>query len=328
MRIILLSLILFLFIISCKNVSVEDQFMQNPPKLLVLSPENNKVFDAGITQINVELSVSELSLGNQGNSSNKGFIQLVLDNNEVAKINTTSYLLTNLEPGGHTLAIDIMRLNENSYNVKQEINFSIPRPTPVIKSLDPKDGFVTKNSTVQVKLNADKFSFDKGDYTVLEINGIKHEMRQTPYTLVNLTPDEYVLDVELFDKNSKSLGVKKSAKFTVKGVPPTGPKGVPNFEIWWPKEDSNIKGSSTSLSLNLENFLIEDKKNVSNRLNYGHFLVWINDAKDPIELYSGSKTITGLLKGKNTIKVVMVQNDASPYYVERTVTFNGQTGLK
>lgn len=305
-------------------MSIEDQFQQTQPKLLVLDPQNNKLLDAGISQVNVALSVSDLSLTEEGNSSNKGLIRLVLDNNEIAKINTTNYLLTNLEPGDHHLIIDLVRPNGNSYNVMQEINFSISREAPVIKSLDPKKGFITNKSIVQVKLNVAQFSFDKGDYAVLDINGSRHEMNKSSFDL-NLTPGDYTLDVELFDKNRKSLDARKSTEFTVKGVPPTGPKGVPDFEIQWPQENSNVKGSLTALSLSLENFIIEDKKNVSNRLNYGHFLVWINNAKEPIEMYGASQTIKDLPSGKNTFKVVMVQNDGSSYYVEKKVTFNAQT---
>ncbi len=159
----ILLILALLIIISCKNINIEDQFQQTLPKLLVLNPQNNKIFDAGTTQINVEVSVSELSLTEEGNSSNKGNIKLVLDNNELAKINTTNYLLKNVEYGEHTLIIDIVRLNGNTYNIKQEINFTIPRETPIIKSLEPKNGFVTNQSKVQVKLTADKFSFEKGD---------------------------------------------------------------------------------------------------------------------------------------------------------------------
>lgn len=320
----LLLILALLIIISCKNVSVEDQFQQTLPKLLVLSPQNNKIFDPGTTQINVELSVSELSLTEEGNSSNKGIIKLILDNNEIAKINTTNYLLKNIEHGEHNLIIDIVRLNGNTYNVKQEINFTIPREIPVIKFLEPKTGFITNQSKVQVKLTADKFSFEKGDYAVLMISEARHEMKQNTYDL-NLTPAKYKLEASLFDKNGKDLNAKKTTEFTVKGIPPKGPKGIPNFQIWWPQENSNIKGDFMSLSLIMENFFIEDKTNVSNRLNYGHFLVWLNNATEPIKMYSGTKTIHNLLAGKNTIRVEMIHNDDSTYYVERTTTFNGQT---
>lgn len=318
-------LVLFLalvILVSCKsNVNdIKQQFESTVPTLQILSPIENQAFDAE-APINVDLLIADFSFDENSTDQNKGFVKLTLDGKETTILNQKTHTLKNLTPGTHTILFELFHSTNVSYDINKGVAFKVKPREAVLNIISPKNSFVTNKTSVDVKLSVENLDVNKEGYILLTLNNQVQTINGLEYKFTDLKPADYVLKAEPYRNDKSSAGPEKSISFKVEGTPPEGL----GFEIWWPREDSNIKGDILALSIKMSNNFRFGKPNENNnKPNEGHFHVYLNDAQKPIELYDATITLSNIISGKNKMTVEMVQNDHTAYYAKKTITFNGQ----
>lgn len=317
---VLLFLALVL-LVSCKsNVNdIKQQFESTVPTIQILSPIENQAFDAE-APIKIDLLLTDFSLDENSTEQNKGFIKLTLDNKETIILNQKIHTLTNLTPGTHTMLIELFHSTNVSYDLSKGVAFKVKPREAVLNILSPKNGFATNKTVVDVKLSIENLDVNKDGYILLTLNNQVQTINTLEHKFTDLKPADYTLKAEPYRNDKSSAGSERSISFKVEGTPPEGL----GFEIWWPREDSNIKGDIVALSIKMSNKFKIGNPNSKNQPDEGHFHVYLNDAQKPIEVYDATITLSNIISGKNKITVEMVQNDHTTYYAKKTITFNGQ----
>ncbi len=315
---IVLLITIIVFVLSCKP-SIKQQLQTSLPTLEILSPIDGQVFEPE-APINLEL-LTDIFFDENSTDINKGYVKLTLDDKNVILLTQKNYKFSNIKPGTHELLVELFHPTNISYDVSKEITFKLKPREAIINILSPKNNFITNKTSIDIKLSLENLDLKNEGYIVLTLNDQVNNINELEYKFTNLKPGDYNLRVKPYRNDRSSAGDEKSISFKIEGTPPEGL----NFDIWWPKENSNIEGDVTILRIIPSDNFLFGKENSSNKINEGHFHLFVNNSKNYIELVQPTFRLSDLSAGKNTIIVEMVNNDHTNYYLKKTVTFNAQT---
>lgn len=313
----IISLIVFT---SCQGPApVKTNQTRAEPRLLIVSPGDNDYFGAK-EEIKMNLGITDFNFS-------EGFVSVKIDDSTIINTTEKELNLGKQKPGKHMILVSLMHNDGSPYGIQQGVAINVKAAIPNIKIVSPKDqDKIINESQVTVQLSTNDFGEEAGNpgEIAITLDNATIYTSKTEYA-INLTSGMHTIKAELVKPDRSSYNASDTISFTAE-IPRqlANEASPPDFEVWYPKNGTNIKGDRLSLSLKLFNFTIGNI-NDTNQDGYGYFKVYIDNATEPISIDTASYTISGLSAGNHTMRVEMVQNDGTPYYVNKIVAFQAQT---
>jgi len=252
-----------------------------------------------------------------------GYVQLRVDEKDLQKLEVTEYELQDLAIGPHDIEVELFN-DDGTSLAKESKTVYVKTPAPSIKITQPEN----EVNTTKVTLVVETSNFGEGTTNPGSIEA------KVDGESVSLLDGKAELELEW---GSHEITVKLVAPngteytSTIKDIevkPLVTADGLPNFTLWYPREGTRIKGNLMAVSLRFTNFSI-GTPGAENRPNYGYMMFVIDDNRTIDEVtkatYTVRGTVRGLSKGNHTLKVKLLQNDGTPYGVEKSITFIAQT---
>lgn len=285
-------LLLFATLLLAAGCEIKDD---ENPTIRITAPSDGSLNDS--SSVLVMVDVNRFTLDgttypvddNQNSEPFKGHWHLYLDRFFVDDQFATSALLTNVDPGVHELAAELVNQN-HQYIHGTPVSFSlveIPADAPGIVITNPDDGGSLLSSSVDLEVAIEVLVLDTnlgganvdghGHYHVALNGGPSMEGASTTLTLTDLAPPttaeaEPTITVELVrnDHSSFTVPVLDQVQFTV-------PSTAPRVAISSPIEGATV-GSSLSLTFAFANFdpTIDFATAVAETNGQGHYHVLVD----------------------------------------------------
>ena len=251
-----------------------------------------------------------------------GYAIVSVDNIKSAHLRTLNYTIPNITDGYKIVSVELFYDDGSSTGVKDTTKVTVTSPDSKVKFIKPLDGDILNDTTVDVELSTESFgeqSTNKGELQLV-VDG-----KTTPVTgntaRLMLDWKEYDLTAQIVSDNV----TKARSTIHIRIKPESLTTGnEPNLSIWFPTEGFNVKGDLISVSVKLQNFNL-GTPGTERKANEG-YLRFVLDGEVRLDnVTKASKTLSGMTPGSHTLIVQLMQNDGTPYGVERRVTFNAQT---
>jgi len=265
------------------------------PRISIIAPDDGALNDSSSVLVQVEidrftLDPATFPVDDDTNSEAfKGHWHLYLDRFFVDDQFTTSALLTNVDPGVHELAAELVNQN-HQYIHGTPVSFSfveIPADAPGIVITNPDNGTSLFSSSVELSVELENLVLDtnlgsanvagRGHFHVAIDGGAAMEAATTSLTLTGLAPiskaaESATITVELVNNDHTSFTVPVLDQATV-SIPATAPR----LRIDSPIEGATV-GTALTLTFTTANFdaTIDFATAVAESNGQGHYHVLVD----------------------------------------------------
>lgn len=302
------------------------------PTIEITSPADGSVNDASSVLVTVDVDRFTLDPNvypiddTHSSVAFKGHWHLYLDRVFVDDEFTTSALLTNVEPGVHEIAAELVNQNHEYIHGTPVAfaNVEIPETAPGIVMDNPDDGASIRSSSVELSMTLENMVLDTalGSANVpghghihVAIDGEPAiEAASTEMTLTDLAPVDSTehartVTIELVQNDHSSFGTPVLDRVSL-----VVPADAPRLAVTDPAE-SAIVGTSLSLGFALANFeLFDFTTAIAESNGQGHYHVLVDGAEvvDDFDDTNSGTPFFLLTPGEHAIRLELRSNQHDP----------------
>ena len=300
------------------------------PTISIVSPVDGSVNDASSVLVTVDVDRFTLDPDvypiedNESSVAFRGHWHLYLDRFFVDDEFTTSALLTNVEPGEHEIAAELVNQN-HQYIHGTPVAFAyvaIPVTAPGLVLDDPDHGDTIRSSSVELAMTLENMVLDTnlgsaniaghGHIHVAVDGGPAIEVASTNATLTDIVP---VNSVELLPTITVELVQNDHSSFTTPVLDQAVvivPADAPRVAISEPAGSATV-GTSLELAFSIANFeLVDFATAIAESNGQGHYHVLV-DGAEVIDGFAASPTTSmQLAPGDHTVRFELRSNQHDP----------------
>ena len=300
------------------------------PTISILSPADGSVNDASSVLVTVDVDRFTLDpdvypIEDTHNSVPfKGHWHLYLDRFFVDDEFSTSALLTNVDPGEHEIAAELVNQN-HQYIHGTPIAFAyveVPVTAPGLILEDPDHGDTIRSSSVDLSMTLENMVLDTnlgsanieghGHIHVAVDGGPAMEAASTNVTLTDIAP---LNSAEVFPTITVELVQNDHSSFTTPVLDQAVvlvPFNAPRVAISTPAESATV-GTSLSLAFAFANFeLVDFSTAIAETNGQGHYHVLV-DGSEVVDGFAPSPTTSmQLAPGDHTVRFELRSNQHDP----------------
>lgn len=300
------------------------------PTISILTPVDGSVNDASSVLVTVDVDRFTLDPtvypleDNHNSVAFRGHWHLYLDRFFVDDEFTTSALLTNVEPGEHEIAAELVNQN-HQYIHGTPVAFTyveIPVTAPGLVLEDPDHGDTIRSSSVDLSMTLENMVLDTslgsanveghGHIHVAVDGGPAMEAASLNVTITDIVPVNSVelhptLTVELVQNDHSSLSTPVLDQAVV-----IVPFNAPRVAIGAPVESATV-GTSLALDFSYANFeLVDFTTAIAESNGQGHYHVLV-DGAEVLDGFTASPTTNlQLAPGDHTVRFELRSNQHDP----------------
>jgi len=300
---LLISILLIVLIAGCSKADFSVK----------ISPID-KVYDRG-ADVPVSFEIENFSF-------QAGYAIVSYDDFKSPHLRTLNYTIPNITDGYKNVKVELFYDDDSSTGIQDSTKVTVTSPDSQVKFVKPLDGAVLEDTTFDVEVSTIGFGENSTNKGILQIlaDGKTIAMAGNKATLT-LDWREYDLTAQILQNDV----VVSSDKIHIRIKPESLTKDAePNLTIWFPTEGFNVKGDLISVSVKLHDFSIGEP-GTERKANQGYLRYLLDGELIEDNVTKASKTINDLPAGTHTLVVQLIQNDGTPYGIERQVTFNART---
>jgi hypothetical protein len=207
------------------------------PSIKIVGPTDKPVLegDVNASSLSMKVDIKNFTIDpnavGQDNEDGKGHFHIYVDGTYFDFATTTEFLVTDLTPGPHLIAVELVNNDHTSLEspVIDTLHVTIAANAASVNITSPKAGSSTANSSVTVAVDVKNFTLDaanfgkdgtnapgKGHYHVF-VDGVYITAAATSSVTIEVAPGNHVLSVELVNNDHSELAtpVYDYVKFTV-----------------------------------------------------------------------------------------------------------------
>ncbi|NLA23412.1 MAG: T9SS type A sorting domain-containing protein, partial [Bacteroidales bacterium] len=227
--------------ITIDNISWTNYEDTGEPKLTIISPTNNAVFNE--TNVDIVFSTTNFELGTDGK------LKYTINNEDAVYVTESPISLTNLDYGTYSIVFELVDINENSLDpiVQENLNFNIEQVQPELDIINPTDNQTINGNSVNLVFEINNFELgvDGKLAVALDNEDVYYTISTDPIEFADLTYSSHTIRLELVDMDENSLdpAIEDIVNFTCNEVIPGGFETFDNCEATIHYENATFVGN-------------------------------------------------------------------------------------
>lgn len=264
-------------------------------------------------------------VGDTANEESSGHVHIYVDGEYRDLTTDSSYEISGLTPGSHTLKVVLAQNNHEETSYSDEVTVTANPTNPLVAITSPSSGAALADSAVL--LTYDVYNFTLSDaggpnqegvgYYILTVDGLTFDIgaETSSAWVTRLTAGEHVVGIELLNNDGSSLSPPAMDTVTVDVA-----DDARTIELVSPTDGDTINSSAYELMTMADNFtLSQDDIGGADQDGVGHYHIYL-DGEYQLASALGDDWLYNLTPGSHLLEVVLAGNmhgefDARDYAV-------------